>query len=70
MDGELEQRPDTFVVHVAAGQGGALTGHIHHIRTGEKRRFDDVQGLTAALLGMVNGRHRLDRDASRIPDKE
>jgi hypothetical protein len=46
-------RPATFMIRVLPGAAGSLSGHIHHLRTGEKRRFDDVQELGAALLEMV-----------------
>lgn len=51
----LPPRPNTFVIHVSSNATGELAGHIHHVRTGEKRRFDDFQGLSAAILGMVRG---------------
>jgi len=47
------RRPKTFVIHVSSSPTGEVAGHIHHVRTGEKRRFDDFQGLSAAILGMV-----------------
>jgi len=55
MDHDLpESRPATFVLRVSAGATGSLSGHVHHLRTGEKRRFDDVHELSAALLDMVH----------------
>ena len=49
----LPGRTNTFVIHVSSNTSGEVAGHIHHVRTGEKRRFDDFQGLSAAILGMV-----------------
>ncbi len=51
--GLAQARPVTFVLRIVAGAAGSLSGHVHHLRTGEKRRFDDVHELSTALLEMV-----------------
>jgi hypothetical protein len=45
-------RSDTFVVKVMHRPGAGPAGVIHHVRTGEKRSFDDVHGLAAAIAEM------------------
>lgn len=49
------RRPHTFVVQVAANGSGELAGLIRHVRTGEKRRFEGLDGLNTAIRGMVDG---------------
>jgi hypothetical protein len=51
------RRSDTFVIHVAVSHAGELVGVVHHVRTGEKRRFDKLDDLGAAIRGMVSGSH-------------
>jgi len=51
------RRSDTFVVHVAVTDAGELAGVVHHVRTGEKRRFETLDDLGAAIRGMVSGGH-------------
>jgi hypothetical protein len=56
MDPGLEpSRPDTFMVRVVPGAAGSLAGHIHHLRTGERRRFENVHELGTVLLEMAQG---------------
>ena len=45
-------RPDTFVIHVSADAAGALMGVVHYVRTREKRRFQGLAELAAAIRGM------------------
>jgi hypothetical protein len=45
-------RPDTFVIQVTANAGGELAGVIHYVRTREKRRFEGLEELSAAIRGM------------------
>ena len=47
------RRPDTFVVRLAGDAGAPLAGLIHHLRTGEKRRFDGLDELGMALRDMA-----------------
>ena len=57
---ELEadrRRSDTFVIHVTVNYSGELAGVVHHVRTGEKRRFEGLDDLGAAIRGMVSGGH-------------
>ena len=47
-----QARPDTFVIHVATNAAGELTGVVHYVRTREKRRFEGIEELGAAIRGM------------------
>jgi len=41
MDDQLDPiRPETSVLWVSRSGAGVLVGLIHHVRTGEKRRFE------------------------------
>jgi hypothetical protein len=51
------RRPDTFVIHVAVSDSGELVAVVHHVRTGEKRRFERLDELGAAIRGMVSSGH-------------
>jgi hypothetical protein len=51
------RRSDTFVIHVAANDVGELTGTVHHVRTGEKRRFERLDDLGATIRRMVSDGH-------------
>ena len=62
MKEELDRvRPETFVIHVVPSATGDLTGVIHYVRTREKRRFEGLEELSAAIRGM--GRHPADDTA-------
>ena len=45
-------RPETFVMQVAPNATGELVGVIHYVRTREKRRFEGLEELSAAIRGM------------------
>ena len=49
------RRSDTFVIHVAVSDSGELIAVVHHVRTGEKRRFERLDDLGAAIRGMLGG---------------
>ena len=51
------RRSDTFVIHVAVNDVGELAGIVQHVRTGEKRRFERLDELGAAIHGMVSDGH-------------
>ena len=51
------RRSDTFVIHVALNDAGELVGVVHHVRTGEKRRFERLDDLGAAIHRMASGGH-------------
>ena len=56
MEPEAERRrPDTFVIQVTATVAGDLAGLVRHVRTGEKRQFEGLEGLSDAIRGMVRG---------------
>jgi len=58
MEFEANRRQsDTFVIHVAVNHAGELAGVVHHVRTGEKRRFEKLDDLGAAIRGMASGGH-------------
>jgi len=60
VDGDIGRRPETFVVQVASDVAGDLAGLIRHVRTGERRRFEGLAALGAAIRDMV----RSDGDAA------
>jgi len=47
------RRPDTFVIQVAPTAAGDLAGLVRHVRTGERRQFEGLDGLREAIRGMV-----------------
>jgi hypothetical protein len=54
MDDQLDPiRPETSVLRVSRSAAGELVGLIHHVRTGEKRRFEGLAQLNAAARGMA-----------------
>jgi hypothetical protein len=48
------RRSDTFVIQVAVSDSGELVAVVHHVRTGEKRRFERLDDLGAAIRGMLS----------------
>jgi len=58
-DGIAKSRPmghsnrPSAVVRLAQGDGGALSGVVERVRSGEKQRFDNVGSLTEIIAGMV-----------------
>lgn len=56
MEHELDAPPrHTFVIRVGGREGERLSGVIHHVATGEKRRFDGLADLVAAIRRIVRG---------------
>ena len=51
------RRSDTFVIHVAVSDSGELVAVVHHVRTGEKRRFERLDDLGAAIRAMLRSGH-------------
>ena len=45
-------RLQTFVIQVVPSATGELTGVIHEVRTREKRRFEGMEELSAAIRAM------------------
>jgi hypothetical protein len=43
----------TFIVRLSPARGDQLTGVIERVRTGEKHRFDGLDGLGAVLARAV-----------------
>jgi hypothetical protein len=59
------RRPETFVVRLAGDATTPLAGLIHHVRTGEKRRFEGLEGLGMAIQEMAG-----DAAAARDADED
>ena len=51
------RRSDNFVIHVTVNAAGELAGVVHHVRTGEKRRFERLDDLGAAIRAMASAGH-------------
>jgi hypothetical protein len=49
------RRPDTFVVRLVPGQTEQISGLIHNVRTGERRRFEGLEGLGVAIEDLIRG---------------
>ena len=50
-----EWRPtDTFVVKVYRREGGALSGLVEHLRTGQKQGFTDLAAVTSLMAVMIS----------------
>ena len=50
MEPEAERRrPYTFVIQVTPTLGGDLAGLVRHVRTGERRQFEGLDGLAEAI---------------------
>ena len=49
------RRPDTFVVRLVSGEPQSLSGLIHNVRTGERRRFEGLDGLGVAIQDLIRG---------------
>lgn len=47
----------TFIVRLARAEAGQLTGVVERVRTGEKARFDGVEGIAAVIARMVSADH-------------
>jgi len=45
---------DTFVIKVYRRGGGALSGLIEHLRTGEKQRFTDLTSVMSLMAVMIS----------------
>ncbi len=48
------QPADTFVIKVYRREGGALSGLIEHLRTGEKQGFTDLASVTSLMAVMIS----------------
>lgn len=48
------QPADTFVIKVYRRGGGALSGLIEHLRTGEKQGFSDLASVTSLMTVMIS----------------
>lgn len=43
----------TFIVRASRDTGGRLQGIVERVKTGEKERFDDAEGLARVIERMV-----------------
>ena len=50
---ERIHRYSTFIVRVTPDEQGRLAGTVERVRTGEKRRFLDPEGLGALIARMA-----------------
>ncbi len=46
--------PATFIVRLTPNDDGSLSGTVERVRTGEKRRFCDPQGLGVLIAHMAS----------------
>jgi hypothetical protein len=51
---EAPRQPQTFIVRLTLGDGGALSGVVERVRTGEKQRFHDLAALPELIAGMAD----------------
>lgn len=56
----------TFIVRITRDEAGRLTGVVERVRTGEKARFDGLDGIAAAIARMVAA----DREDQEQPSDE
>jgi hypothetical protein len=55
-DGGARERPPlqhSFIVRIAERTGGRLSGTVERVRTGEKARFETLEGVAAAIRQML-----------------
>jgi hypothetical protein len=50
---EAPRQPLTFIVRLTAGDGGALSGVVERVRSGEKQRFQSGAALAEVIAEMV-----------------
>jgi hypothetical protein len=43
----------TLIVRLTCGAAGAITGVIERVRTGQKERFEGIDGLTAVVTRLA-----------------
>ena len=55
----------TFVVRLTRDDGGALSGVVERVRTGEKQRFDSVAALAELIAGMAERETTMRRQEER-----
>ena len=62
---EAPPQPQTFIVRLTRGEGGVLSGVVERARTGEKQRFDGVEGLAQVIARMVERERRGEQSQRR-----
>ena len=50
---EAPRQPQTFIVRLTLGDGGALSGVVERVRSGEKQRFDSAAALAELIARMA-----------------
>jgi hypothetical protein len=50
---EVPHQPLTFIVRLTLGDGGALSGVVERVRSGEKQRFHGVVALAELIAAMA-----------------
>jgi len=50
---EAPRQPLTFIVRLTLGDGGALSGVVERVRTGQKERFHGVVALAELIAAMA-----------------
>lgn len=50
---EAPSQPLTFIVRLTLGDGGALSGVVERVRSGEKQRFHGVAALAELIAAMA-----------------
>ena len=57
--------PLTFIVRLTQGDGGALSGVVERVRTGEKERFQGVAALAEVIASMAQRETTTRREPTR-----
>jgi hypothetical protein len=57
----------TFIVRLTPGDGGALSGVVERVRSGEKQRFDSVAALAEVIAGMTERETTIRRQKESTP---
>jgi hypothetical protein len=58
---EATRQPLTFIVRLTLGDGGALSGVVERVRSGEKQRFHGAAGLAEIIAAMAERETALKR---------
>jgi hypothetical protein len=45
----------TFIVRLVAEGGGRVAGVVERVRSGEKRRFRDIEAISPLIAAMLQG---------------
>jgi hypothetical protein len=53
----------TFIVRLVAERGGRVAGVVERVRSGEKRRFRDIEATARFIVAMLRG----DAEDGQVP---